>query len=115
MAGVVDQGDAVRIAVLQTGDGNRQHTVAAARGAKGYGKCRCRRVRRTVGAVVRHDFPSGQIGARRTGDLDAFVEIGTRVVVMDFVDEDRGVGNGNVRASQQNSDGAARQICKTHQ
>ncbi len=43
---------------------------------------------RPAGAVVQHDGPSGQIGARRTGHLDRLAGVGPGVVVVDLVDED---------------------------
>ena len=95
-AGVVDQRDAVRRAVLQAVarivDNSRAETALLIRqdAGQGFGT-----VRGASAAVVKDDRPPRQVRAGSACDLDRLSGVGARVVVVDLVDEDlscRGLG-----------------------
>jgi hypothetical protein len=89
----VDQGEAIGRAVLQARRRrDRDHRGAVSAALVGGG------ARQVVGAVlhpavavVEHDLPAGEVGARRRDHLDLLVAVGAAVVVVEFIDEHIGL------------------------
>ena len=82
---VVDQCDAVGIAVLQADKRKGQHTVAVFvignRAAEAFGVVVC-----SVVAVVCVERPAAEVQSRGAGDLHEFAGVGTVVVIVKLVD-----------------------------